>query len=135
MPYLNVFFFLQDIEEGPSRRMDRLRRSLRSSLRRKKDRSGGGGSGFGGGGGGGSETDGSTGGGGGGTGATTTTAGGGKPNLWHADETSVRSGTCSFQVKVRENSGNFVAVRASADENVRVEVNFPGERCVCDEAS
>ena len=77
--------------------MDRLRRSLRSSLRRKKDRSGG--AGGGGGGGGGSETDG---------GPAHRTGGGdpGKPALWEADEVAVRSGTCSFQVKVRKETTN-----------------------------
>lgn len=102
---------LQDLEERP-RRMDKLRRSLRSSLRRKKDHSrrhdsGGGGTGGG--------TGGGSGGGGGGDGergqnrqgerGSSSSRGGGSAGAggsqWQMDEVSVRSGTCSFQVKVR----------------------------------
>lgn len=98
-----------DLEERP-RRMDKLRRSLRSSLRRKKDHSrrhdsGGGGTGGG--------TGGGSGGGGGGDGergqnrqgerGSSSSRGGGSAGAggsqWQMDEVSVRSGTCSFQVK------------------------------------
>lgn len=74
--------------------MDKLRRSLRSSLRRKKDHtrrhdsSGG-----------------DDGGGGGERGqnrqSERSSRGSSGGNQWQMDEVSVRSGTCSFQVKVR----------------------------------
>ena len=97
----DVFFvLLQDLEGAPSRRMDRLRRSLRSSLRRKKDHRQ-------------HYAD------------TTSSAAAAaapaqksvkksansapsgdssKPVEWQNDEVAVRSGTCSFKVKVRTKS-------------------------------
>ena len=95
---------MQDLEERP-RRMDKLRRSLRSSLRRKKDHtrrpdsSGAGGGDDGGGGGerGQNRQSGERSGGRG-------NSGGG--NQWQMDEVSVRSGTCSFQVKVSSLADN-----------------------------
>ena len=86
--------------------MDKLRRSLRSSLRRKKDHSrrhdSGGPGGLGGSGGEGERGQnrqserGGSGSGSGGKGSS-----GGSSSQWQMDEVSVRSGTCSFQVKVR----------------------------------
>ena len=90
---------MQDLEERP-RRMDKLRRSLRSSLRRKKDHSrrqhegsGGGGDNARG-----QNRQGERGGGGGG--GSGGNKGGSGSSQWQMDEVSVRSGTCSFQVKV-----------------------------------
>ncbi len=107
---LTFFSFIpQDLEDRPARRMDRLRRSLRSSLRRKKNKDGGGG------------------GGGGdhgvppvpaptsrlpsssarrsdrgdGAASSSSSSAAGRQHQWQADEVAVRSGTCSFQVKVR----------------------------------
>ena len=82
--------------------MDRLRRSLRSSIRRKKnkDKADGGAA----------AAASSAAGGGDSTAAAGGSAGGkgpdGKPNIWKQDEISVRSGTCSFSVKV----GNVCAM-------------------------
>ena len=65
------------------RSMDRLRRSLRASIRKKKNKD--------------PWTD---------TPQTSTTGGsrlssdGGKPHQWQSDEISVRAGTCNFHVKV-----------------------------------
>ena len=84
---LNTSFLslsLQEIEGDRPRRMDRLRRSLRSSMRRKKHRDAG-----------------SAGAATGGAAASGGTDASGKPNVWKQDEISVRSGTCSFSVKVR----------------------------------
>ena len=78
--------------------MDRLRRSLRSSIRRKKNKDkpdGGAAAGAGGG------SAGSSGGDSGGKSGKD-----GKPNIWKQDEISVRSGTCSFSVKVRKKREN-----------------------------
>ena len=58
--------------------MDKLRRSLRSSLRRKRERDSA------------DEASCSTG---------KTGGGNGKPQSWSADEAAVKSGTCSFHVK------------------------------------
>ena len=68
-------------ESGPVKRMDRLRRSLRSSLRKKKS----------------DQPDGA----GAGNWRPQRSSNGanGKPASWSADEVAVRSGTCSFQVK------------------------------------
>eukprot|EP00095_Tigriopus_kingsejongensis_P008971 maker-scaffold334_size202906-snap-gene-1.39 protein:Tk08971 transcript:maker-scaffold334_size202906-snap-gene-1.39-mRNA-1 annotation:"protein numb" len=79
---------VQELEDRPSRRMDRLRRSLRSSLRRKKgdrDRH--------------SPPLSSTTSNGGGGGGSATAGDGSKPDSWQQDEVAVRSGTCSFRVK------------------------------------
>ena len=106
---LTHFLLLQDLEERP-RRMDKLRRSLRSSLRRKKDHSrrhdggGGGGGGDGGEGERGQNRQGERGGGGGSSGGSSSRGGSAAAaggSQWQMDEVSVRSGTCSFQVKVR----------------------------------
>ena len=67
------------------RNMDRLRRSLRSSIRKKKNKD--------------AWTDlpqNSTNGSG-----SKPSSEGGKPHQWQSDEISVRSGTCNFHVKVR----------------------------------
>jgi hypothetical protein len=87
---LFLFLLLQDLDSATSsssRRMDRLRRSLRSSLRRKKDHSRRNESGSGNEGGGNEEQ-------------RHCGSGAGGQNQWQMDEVSVRSGTCSFQVKV-----------------------------------
>ena len=91
--------------------MDKLRRSLRSSLRRKKDHSrrhdSGGPGGLGGSGGEGERGQnrqserGGSGSGSGGKGGSGGSSSGGGSSQWQMDEVSVRSGTCSFQVKVR----------------------------------
>ena len=77
--------------------MDKLRRSLRSSLRRKKDHSRRQHEGFGGDNERGQNRQGERGGGSGGSGGN---KGGSGSSQWQMDEVSVRSGTCSFQVKV-----------------------------------
>ena len=82
--------------------MDKLRRSLRSSLRRKKDHSRRHDSGGGGGGGEGERGQNRQGErGDGGNSGSKGGSGSGSGSQWQMDEVSVRSGTCSFQVKVR----------------------------------
>ncbi|XP_059096442.1 protein numb homolog isoform X2 [Tigriopus californicus] len=84
---------IQELADRPSRRMDRLRRSLRSSLKRKKaDRDHGGGGGVGG-----SNQPASSSGSGGGS--SMPNGDGSKPDSWQQDEVAVRSGTCNYRVK------------------------------------
>ncbi len=81
-----IFSYFQDLEDRSpgQRRMDRLRRSLRASLRKRKHSSGSNQ--------GASRPSGSTG--------TSSSSSSDRPHQWQADEVSVRSGTCSFHVKV-----------------------------------
>ena len=84
--FVNIYF--KDsfgCESGSkSRSMDRLRRSLRSSIRKKKNKD--------------AWTDlpqtSSN------SGGSRPSSDGGKPHQWQSDEISVRSGTCNFHVKV-----------------------------------
>ena len=76
------------------RNMDRLRRSLRSSIRKKKNKD--------------NWTDlpqNSNNGAG-----SKMSSEGGKPHQWQSDEISVRSGTCNFHVKVRSKSKHLIFI-------------------------
>ena len=81
-----ILQFKESFGDGSKpRNMDRLRRSLRSSIRKKKNKD--------------NWTDlpqNSNNGAG-----SKMSSDGGKPHQWQSDEISVRSGTCNFHVKVR----------------------------------